>query len=255
MQTMEHSIQDLARLTGVTSRALRHYDRIGLLPPSRIGANGYRYYDRDALLRLQRVLLLRELGLGLSAIAEVLDGQGDHVSSLSQHRQWLIGERARIDKQIASVEITMRKLEEGTSLMAEEMFDGFSQNPHDEEAIRRWGRKAVEDSNRKWRELGEAKQGAVMEEAERIRRELMALKRAGKAPYDDQVQALIADHLRWLCTFWTPNRTAYINLGEMYVGDPRFAAYYNGKGESAVDGTVYLLRDAMRLYAERNLPA
>ena len=69
---MERSIQQVAKLAGTTSRTLRHYDDIGLLPPSRIGHNGYRYYDEATLIRLQRVLLLRELGLGLPQIAEVI---------------------------------------------------------------------------------------------------------------------------------------------------------------------------------------
>jgi len=54
---VEWSIQDVARSAGTTSRTLRHYDDIGLLPPSRVGGNGYRYYDEDALVRLQRILL------------------------------------------------------------------------------------------------------------------------------------------------------------------------------------------------------
>ena len=66
------SIQEIARLAGTTSRTLRHYDDIGLLPPTRIAHNGYRHYDAPALVRLQRILLLRELGLGLPQIAEVL---------------------------------------------------------------------------------------------------------------------------------------------------------------------------------------
>src|SRR5690606_10221901 len=69
-QRMTHSIQEVARLTGVTSRTLRHYDDIGLVRPSATGAGGIRHYDADALVRLQRVLLLRDLGLGLPAIAE-----------------------------------------------------------------------------------------------------------------------------------------------------------------------------------------
>ena len=64
---MEWSIQDVVREAGVTSRALRHYDAIGLLRPSRVDAGGTRHYDLDALTRLQRILLLRELGLGLPA--------------------------------------------------------------------------------------------------------------------------------------------------------------------------------------------
>ncbi|GED97146.1 hypothetical protein nbrc107697_11850 [Gordonia crocea] len=65
MAGMEWSIQQIARLVSTTSRTLRHYDELGLVPPSRIGSNGYRYYDEHALVRLQRVLLLRELGLGV----------------------------------------------------------------------------------------------------------------------------------------------------------------------------------------------
>jgi len=84
-RTGEWSIQDLARAAGTTSRTLRHYGQLGLLPPSRIGANGYRYYDQDSLLRLQRILLLRELGLGLPVIAEVLAGEQDTAAALRTH--------------------------------------------------------------------------------------------------------------------------------------------------------------------------
>ena len=91
----EWSIQDLAKASGTTSRTLRHYDEIGLLPPTRIGSNGYRYYDEGSLLRLQRILLLRELGLGLPMIGDVLRGQQDTVSALSIHLQFLEEERKR----------------------------------------------------------------------------------------------------------------------------------------------------------------
>ncbi len=60
---MDWSIQETARLTGTTSRTLRHYDAIGLLPPSSRTANGNRHYDEASLVRLQRILLPRDLGL------------------------------------------------------------------------------------------------------------------------------------------------------------------------------------------------
>jgi hypothetical protein len=63
----EWSIQQIAKLAGTTSRTLRHYDDIGLLAPSSVGHNGYRYYDQAALVRLQRILLLRELVGALNA--------------------------------------------------------------------------------------------------------------------------------------------------------------------------------------------
>jgi DNA-binding transcriptional MerR regulator len=55
------------------------------LEPSRTGSNGYRYHDERALVRLQRILMLRELGLGLPAIGEVLDQGTDERSALLGH--------------------------------------------------------------------------------------------------------------------------------------------------------------------------
>jgi len=79
---MSWSIAQVARMSGTTSRTLRHYDAMGLLPPAYVGSNGYRYYERDQLLRLQEILLLRELGLGLDAVGSVLDEPGDRLAVL-----------------------------------------------------------------------------------------------------------------------------------------------------------------------------
>ena len=97
---MDWSIQEIAQLTSTTSRTLRHYDAIGLLPPSRIAANGYRCYDEAALVRLQRILLLRELGLPLARIAEVLDDTEDPIAALSEHVSALGRERERLGRQM-----------------------------------------------------------------------------------------------------------------------------------------------------------
>ena len=51
-----YTVKEVAQLSGVSVRTLHHYDEIGLLKPSSVGANGYRYYGRDELLRLQQIL-------------------------------------------------------------------------------------------------------------------------------------------------------------------------------------------------------
>jgi len=103
----EWSIQGVARLAGTTSRTLRYYDDIGLLKPSRVGSKGYRYYDGTALLQLQRILLLRELGLDLPAIAEVFHQQTDAVIALGRHLERLAKEQERLARQMASVRQTI----------------------------------------------------------------------------------------------------------------------------------------------------
>jgi DNA-binding transcriptional MerR regulator len=123
---MSWSIAEVARMAHVTSRTLRHYDEIGLLPPARIGMNGYRYYEREQLLRLQHILLLRELGVALGTIAQILDGQHDQLDALHRHHRWLLDERDRVDRLVHTVARTIAQLEGGTTMPAEELFDGFT---------------------------------------------------------------------------------------------------------------------------------
>jgi DNA-binding transcriptional MerR regulator len=68
------TIGELARLAGTTVRAVRHYHRIGLIPEPERDRSGYRRYGATALVRLLRVRRMRELGLPLERIAELLDG-------------------------------------------------------------------------------------------------------------------------------------------------------------------------------------
>lgn len=72
---MAGPIAEVARMSGVTARTLRHYDEIGLLAPAWIGANGHRYYEERQPLRLQQVLVLRALGVGLPEIGRILAAQ------------------------------------------------------------------------------------------------------------------------------------------------------------------------------------
>src|SRR5690606_8009824 len=109
-ERMGRTIHEVSRMTGLTSRTLRHYDAIGLLPPSSTSPNGMRSYDDDALVRLQRILVLRDLGLGLDAITQALDlDRPSTTAALRQHVAQLETARARVDRQIAAVQRTDRK--------------------------------------------------------------------------------------------------------------------------------------------------
>lgn len=246
---MEWSIQDIARIAGTTSRTLRHYGQLGLLEPSRVGRNGYRYYDEGSLVRLQRILLLRELGIGLPAIAEVLGGAQEPASALRVHLRLLDKEQQRIARQIESVRTTLRKMEGGEELMAEEVLDGFDHSQYENEVVERWGRDAWEDGTRWWASLGEEGRRAHQAEHERIAEGLAAAGAAGADPTSDEVQTLVGRHHAWVSATWTPDREAYAGLGQMYVDDPRFTATYDKHGE----GAAVFIRDAMKVYAERNL--
>ena len=251
---MDWSIQDIARLAGTTSRTLRHYGEVGLLEPSRVGGNGYRYYDADALVRLQRILMLRELGLGLPAIAEVLRGQRDDASALLRHLQWLRSEQQRIAQQAASVETTIRKLEGGEQLMAEEMLNGFDHTQYKREVEERWGKEAYAASDTWWRSQSAEQKAQWQADSAQLGKDWADAAAAAVDPASDAAQDLARRQFDWLAAIpgtpgfpEGPTKEYFVGLGEMYVADDRFAANYGGGAGAA------FVRDAMAVYADRNL--
>ena len=245
----EWPIQELAKAAGTTSRTLRHYGEVGLLPPSRVGDNGYRYYDQGSLVRLQRILLLRELGLGLPAIAEVLAGQRDTAAALRTHLELLEHERARLGRQIASVQTTLDKTEQGDDMMPQDLFDGFDHTAFRDEVVEQWGADAYERGDRWWSSMTHEQRQAFQQQQLDIAADYAAALRAGLLADHEQVQAITARHFDWIVVAWqgrTPTAEAFTGLGEMYAADPRFADNY----ERHEPGAAAFVREAMRIYGE-----
>ncbi|QHT55360.1 MerR family transcriptional regulator [Cellulomonas sp. H30R-01] len=251
---MEASIQEVARLTGTTSRTLRHYDQIGLLEPSRVGENGYRWYDEDSLVRLQRILLLRDLGLGLTEIGRVLDREQDETVALRRHLAWLRDEQQRLARQAASVERTLTARQGGEPIMADEMFDGFDHTQYQDEVEERWGKDAYAQGDTWWRGLSDQQKREFQQEAAQLGRDWGAAAEAGVDPRSDEAQELARRHVAWLGGIpgtpgygTAPVREYVVGLADMYVADPRFAKNYGGE-----QGATFV-RDALHEYAARHL--
>lgn len=244
--TVEYSIKEVAAAAGITTRTLRHYDAIGLLPARRVARNGYRCYQAGDLVRLQRILLLRELGLGLGQIASVLDGRDDDRSALDSHLKYLRSEQERIDRQIATVERTIRAIEKEIDMNADEMFDGFDHTQYREEVQQRWGDQAWQDSDRWWRGLDDAAKRGFLTESEALSQAWQQAWAADLASDSENVQKLAARHVRWIQQGWggtEPGPDQIAGLAEMYVADERFAANYGG-----TEGAAYV-RDALVRYS------
>jgi DNA-binding transcriptional MerR regulator len=222
-----------------------------------VAGNGYRFYDEDGLLRLQRILLLRHLGLSLATIGEVLAGEQDTEEALVVHLDLLKQERERLDRRIRSVTITLEKRRGGEQMTANESFDGFDHTEYKEEVEQRWGKAAYADSDRWWGSKSPEEKRAFQDAQVAIARDYGTAKRADHGPEDEEVQAIARRHAEWLAGIpgtpqgpqGRPARAYFIGLGEMYVADPRFTSNYDMHGE----GTAELVRDAMRVYAERHL--
>lgn len=244
---MEWSIQQTARLAGTTSRTLRHYDELGLVKPSRVGDNGYRYYDDRSLVRLQRVLLLRELGLSLRQIGRILEQQTDEAAALRTHLGLLRQEQLRLRRRIAAVEHTIASLKGGNRLMADRMFEGFDHTRYRDEVEERWGEDAYARSDRWWRSLNAAEQRGWLARVNELNRDWVAAHNSGVAPDSAEARALAQRHLDWLRSMPATPRTDFreyvMGLADMYVADERFAANYGGRAgaefvRSALNGLL-----------------
>ena len=244
-------IARVARLSGVSSRTLRHYDAIGLLPPSWTGDDGRRHYGRDQLLRLQHILVLRELGTGLDRIGRIVEAQSpqESVTLLRDHLAGLLAERDRYARLASTVAHTIDLIEKGTDMTDEQLFAGLERTKYEPEARERWGDEAVDTSNAKWESLGKGGQQRHLDTHREIVEALGAAIRVGFAPDSTEVQEIVATHYAWVSLFWTPTADTYRGLTQMYVEDERFRRNY----DEVAPGAAVLLRDAAAIWADVNL--
>ena len=247
----DYDIGKVARMSGVTSRTLRHYDDIGLLTPAWTGADGRRRYGEPELLRLQHILVLRELGTSLDRIARIVNTHDPSttIALLRDHLAGLTAERERYARLAATVARTIDSLERGKPMTASHVFDGFAHERYEPEARDRWGDDAVDRSNANWERLGDEGKKRHLRIDREIVEALGAAVRVGFAPHSPEVQEIVARHHAWLSEIWTPDANAYRSLTQMYVDDERFKAHY----DEVAPGAAELLRDAAALYAAREL--
>ncbi|MDU0291400.1 MerR family transcriptional regulator [Saccharothrix longispora] len=252
---MAWSIAQVARMSKVTSRTLRHYDAIGLLAPAWIGGNGYRYYEREQLLRLQQILLLRDLGLGLDTVAEVLDGRHATVDVLRNHARWLAAEQERLAALARTVSRTIEELEGGYRMKMEELFEGFDadrQARYEAELVERYGEGAqahIDEGKQRMQSWTKADAEGFMAEWREIGAAFAELFDAGVAPDSPEAMEVTDRHHTWLCRSWTPNRESYTGLGQLYVDAPDFKSQFDAHAE----GFAEYVRDAMAAYAQARL--
>ncbi|MFD4694074.1 MerR family transcriptional regulator [Streptomyces sp. NBC_00683] len=248
---MAWPIAEVARMSGVTARTLRHYDEVGLLPPAWIGTNGHRYYEERQLLRLQQILVLRELGVGLSEVGRILAEQVDELEALRGHRRRLLAERDRLDALAATVSRTITELEQ--SRKDGRPMTGISRPENLFEGVRP---AQYRESLRDFPELaGKVEQrtaGMSQDEIEAGHRErtaqmirLAELLAAGTPAGDDAVLAEIDGQYRALTELRPVSAEEYRAIGRSCVENAQWRAAY----EAIAPGLAAYQRDAIEAYA------
>jgi len=223
------TVKQLSKLAGVTPRTLRHYDAIDLLKPSQIGKNGYRYYNKDSLLRLQQILFYRELDLRLEDIKKIVSRRDfDVMGALQSHKEALRNQVTRLNRLIRTVDKTMKYLKGEKQMSNRDLFYGFSeeeQEKYTQEAGQLYDPDTVHASNKKWKSYSAAEKERIMTEGNAIYIDLIAAISRGVA--DPQVQALIGRWHKHIEYFWMPKDDQLIALANSYYDDPRFKANFD----------------------------
>lgn len=103
---------EMARLAGVSLRTIRFYDIKGVLKPAVYSEAGYRYYNRESVVRLQRILMLKYLGFSLQQIAEMAEGETGMDEQLAQQKDMLKRRRQQLEEMISAIEVMENSKEE-----------------------------------------------------------------------------------------------------------------------------------------------
>ena len=118
-------IGEFSKLSQVTVKTLRYYDEIGLLKPAKVDRfTGYRYYSADQLPRLNRILALKDLGLSLAQVAQLLDGDlpPAQIRGMLRLKQAELQQRVQEEQaRLARVEWRLRQIEQEGTMSTQEV--------------------------------------------------------------------------------------------------------------------------------------
>ena len=252
---MPYTIKKLATLSGVSTRALRFYDEIGLLKPAYYGDNQYRYYEEEQLLLLQQILFFRELGFPLTEIQQIISSHDfDKIEALNTHKSILQSSLERAETLIKTIDKTISHLRGKLIMRDAEMYEGFDpvkQQEHEKYLLDTGviTQQQIDESWGKVRDWKKPNWEQFKKEGEQLNQALANALKKHLKPEDVEVQALVQRHYDWVNVFWTPTHESYTVLAQMYLDHPDYREFYNKYHPNLVE---YLV-EAMRVYAAHKL--
>ena len=233
------TIHEVSKLAGVSVRTLHHYDAIGLLPPTSLTEAGYRLYDDTALVRLQAILLFRELEFPLKDIQRILDDPNfDQAAALTDQIKLLELRREQLGRLIA---LARETLQTGAAPMRFDAFDKTEQEKFAAEVKEKWGSTAA------YREYRQHEQNGSTGAPAELMAQFSSIGRLKSLdPAAAEVQAAIRDLQQFITGhFYTCTPEILAGLGEMYAADDRFRQSIDKAGGA---GTAEFTARAIRVY-------
>jgi DNA-binding transcriptional MerR regulator len=240
---------EMANLTGISVRTLHHYDKIGLLCPTRNPENDYREYSEKELDQLQQILFFKEIGFPLAKIQALLNCPNfDREKAYLLQKKYLLHERIRINTMLDTLDKTIKSLKGEITMSQKEKFNGFdmSHNPYEEEARRLWGNEAVDKSNAHLKKMSASEQSEVSKGMDDLFSELALLRQAD--PASEVAQSAMRKMFRHFNDNFGGQYSleAFAGVGQLYISDARFTENIDKYG----DGLAQFLAEAMEIYAK-----
>jgi DNA-binding transcriptional MerR regulator len=253
------TVKQVARASGVSVRALHHYDEIGLLRPAHVGRNRYRYYGREEMLRLQQILIHRELGIPLAQIGAILDAPGfDRIAALEAQRGRLEREAERYAQLVRTIDRTIASLKGDRAMRNADLYKGFSpekQAEYENWLVERFGGDMparIATSKKKYTQLSDPERAKVQDELRDIETAWADAMEQGVPADSPTLDPLLARFRDWVAYMWDrpcPPQ-AFAGLADLHLGHPDFVSRYEQLGTGFSDYHAA----GMKAYARR-LPA
>lgn len=240
------TVHEVSKISGVSIRALHHYDNIGLLPATEVTGAGYRLYDDAALERLQHILLFKELEFSLKEIRDILDSPDFDRDRALEQQIHLLELRKEHLQNLIDLAWGIKAI--GVKDMGFEAFDTRKIDEYAAEAKASWGKTDA------YKEYEQKSAGRSKETQQRLNFEMMEIfaefgRIKGTEPDGEEAAGLVKKLQGFITeNFYTCTDEILQGLGKMYAGGGDFTANIDKAGG---EGTAEFANKAIQAYCRK----
>lgn len=240
-------VTEVSKLTGISIKTLHHYDKIGLLKPTKVTGSGYRLYDENAIKRLYNILLFKELRFQLKDIKKILDNPDfDPTEALSRQIDLLEIQQKHLGELI---DFAREIQEKGVSNMNVEFKIRNELKKYNDEAFEKWNETAAyKEFKEKNHDKSDMETINTAKEMMNIFAEIGLIK--DLLPENEAVQREILRLQNFITeNYYTCTDEILKGLGQMYTADERLKQNIDSAGGP---GTADFVQKAINIHCENN---
>ena len=246
-----YKINEISKITGISPRMLRHYDKLDLLRPNKSSENNYRIYTNEDLCKLQEILFFKELDFSLEEIKNILENPNyNRVAAFIHQKRLLLKKIERLNGIISTLDESMKKTEKEIK-MSEKNFKSFSIDhieKYQNEVKKLYG------NTNAYKEYQEKNKNYKTDDFKKIQQDMNKKLESiaihmEKGIDSTEVQGALHEYREYITTnFYNCTIDIFRGLGELYITDTRFTKNI----DSIKYGLSEFLKKAIDFYCDNN---